>query len=369
MTSIVSVRLGLAACGLALMTALAFVSRPAAAQAVADAEVFFASLESLSAAQREARLFEGAKKEGTVVWYTTDGPQPTQQVLRAFAKKYPGVKPEFIRGKSREIADRITSEARANRHLFDLAKTSTETYDMYPSNIFASYKSPAKSEIPAAMQGDKWASVFTFVRVMGYNTKLVKSEDLPKSWDDLLDPKWKGKILFDESSLPEVGVLYARWGKDRTAAYVEKLGASGNLQIRTGRTTLSQMLSAGEAPIAVTVYPYDIENLRTKGAPVDWALLDQNPGLMQPTSISRRAAHPHAAALLYDYLLSKEGQEVYSAMGRTPANPNATVKNEREKAAVQDPRVAFDDMGVGGAPLEETMRLLDEKILRRSFQR
>ena len=369
MTSIISVRLKFAACGLALMTALTFVSRPAPAQAVADAEVFFASLESLSAAQREAKLFEGAKKEGTVVWYTTDGPQPTQQIFRAFAKKYPGVKPEFIRGKSREIADRITSEARANRHLFDLAKTSTETYDMYPSDIFARYRSPAKSEIPTSMQSDKWASVFSFVRAMGYNTKLVKEADLPKSWDDLLDPKWKGKILFDESSLPEVGALYARWGKERTAAYVEKLGASGNLQIRTGRTTLSQMLSAGEAPIAVTVYPYDIENLKAKGAPVDWALLDLNPGLLQPTSISRRAAHPHAAALLYDFLLSKEGQEVYAAMGRTPANPNAAVKNQREKVAVQDARVVFDEMGVGGAPLEETMRLLDEKILRRSFQR
>lgn len=357
-----------AACWFAVIS-VACTSKATVVHAIDDAEAFFATLESLSRSEREATLLQGAKKEGSVVWYTTDGPQPTQAILRAFAKKYPGVKPEFIRAKSRDIVDRITTEARANRNLFDLAKTSTETFDMYPPDIFARYDSPAKGEIPASMKGEKWVSVFSFVRAMGYNTNLVKPADLPKTWEDLLDPKWKGKILFDDSSLPEVGALYARWGKEKTSAYLEKLGSSGNLQIRTGRTTLSQMLSAGEAPIAVTIYPYDIENLRGKGAPVDWALLDQNPGLLQPTSISRKAPHPYSAALLYDYLMSKEGQEVYANMGRTPANPNAVVKNVREKAAVQDPRVAFDELGVGAAPYEETTKLLDEKILRRSFQR
>ena len=348
--------------------ALLAIVAPSHVRAADDAEAFFASLRPLSSAEREAKLLAGAKKEGSVVWYTTDGPQPTQQILRAFAKKYPGVKPEFIRGKSREIADRITSEARAGRDFFDLAKTSTETFNMYQDTIFARYDSPTKEEIPNSMKDEKWASLFTFVRALGYNSKLVKSADLPRTWEALLDPKWKGKILFDESSLAEVGALYARWGRDRTADYLEKLGASGNLQVRTGRTTMSQMLAAGEAPLAVTVYPYDIENLKSKGAPVEWDLLDHNPGLMQPTSISRKPAHPHAAALLYDYLMSKEGQEVYAAMGRTPANPNAAVKNEREKHAVQDPRVVFEELTVGGAP-EDSTRLLDEKILRRSFTR
>ncbi|HEY4134806.1 MAG TPA: ABC transporter substrate-binding protein [Alphaproteobacteria bacterium] len=342
---------------------------PVAVRAADDAEPFFASLESLSPADREAKLLEGAKKEGSVVWYTTDSPQSTQIMVKAFMKKYPSVKAEYIRGKSREIADRIMTEARSGRNLFDIAKTSTETVDVYPEGTFATYKSPVMDDLPATMKGKNWASIFTFVRALGYNSNMLKPADLPKTWEDLLDPKWKGKILFDESSVPEVNALYARLGKDKASDYLDRLGSSGNLRILTGRNTISQMLTAGEAPLAVTVYPYDVESLKRKGAPIDWALLDINPGLLQPLSIARKPAHPYAAALMYDYLLSKEGQEVYAEMGRTPANPKAAVKNEREKAAVQDPRVIFENLEGGGAPFEVTTQMLDEKILKRSLQR
>lgn len=339
-------------------------------RAAGDAESVLKALESLPAAEREKRLIAGAKKEGRVVWYTTDGPRPTQMMLRAFSKKYPFVKAEFIRAKSREILDRITTEGRAGRHLFDLAKTSTETFDLYEvEKVFAEYRSPAKSEIPANMTGPRWASIYTFTRAMGYNTDMVKVEDLPKTWEDLLDPKWKGKILFDHSSLPEISTLYARWGRDKTAAFVEKLGASGNLQLRRGRTVISQLLSAGEAPLGVTVYPYDIEGLKAKGAKVDWALLDPTPGLLQPNSIARNAPRPHSAALLYDFILSREGQKVYADMGRVPANPNVEAKFAREKAAITDPRVAFETPGVAGPPADEVTRLLDDKILKKAFKK
>ena len=281
------------------------------ASAEPDAETLLKGLEGLSAADREKALIEGAKKEGSVVWYTTDGPSPTQQMLRAFSQKYPFVKPGFIRAKSQDVLDRITTEARAGRNLFDIAKTSTETFDMYPvKEVFAAYTSPAKAALPESMRGERWASLFTFMRVLGYNSRQVKAEDLPQTWEDLLAPRWKGKVLFDPSSLPEIMTLHARWGKAKTLDYLDRLGASGALQLRDGRTTISQMLAAGEAPLGVTVYPYDVEGLKSKGAPIDWALLDPTPGLLQPVSLARNAPHPYSAALLYDFLLSKDGQKV-----------------------------------------------------------
>ncbi|HTI85783.1 MAG TPA: extracellular solute-binding protein [Alphaproteobacteria bacterium] len=338
----------------------------APARALSDTEAFYKGLEGLSAADREKTLVEGAKKEGTVVWYTTDGPTPTQVVIKAFSQKYPFVKAGFIRGKSQDILDRITTEARAGRNLFDVAKTSTETFDMYPvADVFAAYVSPAKTAIPENMRAERWSSVFTFVRAMGYNSRLLKESDLPKTWEDLLDPRWKNKILFDPSSLPEMMTLYTRWGRERAIDFVGKLGASGNLQIRNGRTTITQMLAAGEAPIGMTVYPYDVEALKSKGAPVDWALIDPSPGLLQPLSIARNAPHPYAAALLYDYLLSTDGQKVYAQMNRTPANPAVETSNPRERAAAKDPRIVFDTSGGRGSGTEEMLKVLDEKILKK----
>jgi iron(III) transport system substrate-binding protein len=348
---------------------------PGGALAAPDAEAILRELESLPQAEREKKLIEGAKKEGSVIWYTTDAPRATQILFKAFTEKYPFVKPQFVRSKSRELLDRITSEVRADRHLFDLAKTSTETFPMYPAEqVFANYNSPAKAELPANMKGDRWASLFTFIRAMGYNTNMVKKEDLPKTWEDLLDPKWEGRILFDQSSLPEVATLYTRWGKGKASAFLDQLGTSGNLQLRKGRSAIAQLLVAGEAPLAVTIYPYKINGLKKKGAPVDWTLLDPTPAIMQPLSIARHAPHPYSAALLYDFLLSQEGQEVYARMGRAPANPNVEASAPQMKAAIRDSRllllgVLSESPETAAINPDEIAKALDEKIVKKAFKK
>jgi iron(III) transport system substrate-binding protein len=345
-------------------------SAPVHAQDASDAEPLFKKLESMAPADREKTLIEGAKKEGAVVWYSTDSPRATQDVFKAFTDKYPFIKPGFIRGKSQDILDRITTEARAGRRLFDVAKTSTETFGLYPVDVFASYNSPIKAGLPDNMKGERWASIFTFVRALGYNTNMLKEQDLPKNWEDLLDSKWKGKILFDPSSLPEVMALYERWGMQKASDYFDRLGTSGNLQIRDGRTVITQLISAGEAPLGVTVYPYDVEMLKSKGAPIDWALIDPSPGLLQPTSIARYAPHPYSAALLYDFILSAEGgQKVYAKMGRVPADPNVESKGHREQAAIKDTRMVFNSEGPGSTVAEDSEKILNEKILNKAFKK
>lgn len=163
---------------------------PAWAQGKPDAQSILKKLEGLPQAEREKRLIEGAKKEGEVVWYTIDAPKPTQIVYKAFRKKYPFVKTQFIRAKSRAILDRVLTETRAGKHLFDLAKTSTETFNYYPvKKLFAAYNSPAKDNVPKSMKGERWASIFTFIRAIGYNSDQLKRADLPKTWEELLDPR------------------------------------------------------------------------------------------------------------------------------------------------------------------------------------
>lgn len=344
---------------------LALLLAPGLAHSAGAGEALYKRLESLSSAEREKVLIEGAKKEGRVVWYTTDSPRQTQILFRAFKLKYPFIDAQLIRGKSRAVLDRIITEYRAGRHFFDIAKTSTETFNLYPPEVFASYRSPAKDGIPEDMKGEKWGSLFTFVRAVAWNTTMLKPEEVPQTWENLLDPRWKGKILFDTSSLPEVTVLYGKWGKDRASDYIEKLGASGNLVLRPGRTVMTQLLGAGEAPLAVTVYPYDVEQLKAKGSPIDWGLIDLTPGLLQPNSISANAPNPHSAALLYDWLFS-EGQEVYAKMGRVPASPRLETRG-KDYNATKDPRLVLMSVNQNTEHAKEALKLLDEKIIKRVF--
>lgn len=356
----------------AALAALALLPLTAMAAEEAPAQALYNRLQSLSASERQTALVEGAKKEGKVVWYTTDSPRATQVLIKAFATKYPFIDAQFIRGKSRTILDRIVTEYRAGRHLFDIAKTSTETFNLYPPEVFATYRSPAKDTIPASMKSDRWASLFTFVRAIGWNTDMLKAEEVPKTWEELLDPKWKGKILFDHSSLPEVTILYNKWGREKTAEYLGKLGKSGNLALRRGRTVLTQLMAAGEAPLAVTVYPYNVEDMKKKGAPLDWGLLDMTPGLLQPSSISSNAANPHAAALLYDFLLG-EGQEVYAKMGRVPASPKVDASKSKSAKVTSDPRLVLisvdTEREANKTSVDDAMKLLDEKILDQAFKK
>jgi iron(III) transport system substrate-binding protein len=362
-------RLGLLAALLGTI-GLGNLALPAHAQNAADAESILKGLAQLSPAEREKALVEGAKKEGKVVWYTVDAPKTNEMVADAFAKKYPFIEAQFIRAKSRSIVDRITNEARAGRYIFDLATTSTETFYFYPvEEVFAQYTSPAKDAIPPSRKGDRWASAFIFIRTLGYNTSLVKAEDVPKTWEDLLDPKWKGKIMFDESSLDEVATLYRKWGKEKTSAYLDKLGKSGNLQILRGRNTTAQLLAAGEAPLGVTVYAYELEDLKQKQAPVEWSLIDPSPGALQMMSIARHAPHPYSAALLYDFTLGPDGQKLYADMNRLPANPQVKSKSARTDEAAKDPRFVVETPEGARSTTADALRLLDEKVLKVVLER
>src|SRR5215510_15839826 len=98
-------------------------------------------------------------------------------------------------------------------------------------------------------------------RVFAFNPRKVTRNDAPKTWEDLLQPRWKAEILFDESSLEEVVALLATWAREKTVNYFTRLSQQ-QLLIRVGRDTTTQMMMAGEAALAVTTYAYNNESLR-----------------------------------------------------------------------------------------------------------
>lgn len=336
---------------------------------VKNADEIWRSLERLPAKERENRLTAGAKAEGELVWYTNTGLDNAGQYTQAFIRAYPFIKANFWRGKSRDVVEKVVTEARANLFNVDVIKTTTDLLPvLMERNFLGRYESPARASFPSQAKGLLWTNMNYGFRVFGFNRKKVSRAEAPKTWEDLLQQRWKGEILFDESSLEEVLALRSAWGRDKTVTYLTKL-AQQQLLIRRGRDNIAQLLVAGEGSLAVTVYAYASEALRAKGAPVDWVAPDLVPVLIYPLTMARYAAHPYSAALFYDFLISDEGQRMLAKEGRIVADPKIEPFYPRMKELpllLTTGRVHINSVEDAQKHYKESLQILDQIILQRN---
>ncbi len=260
-------------------------------------EDIWKSLEKLPAAEREKKLVEGAKKEGEMLWYTNSGIENATRYIQAFKKNFPFINAQVWRAKTRQVTQRAISEANAGKHLVDVIKPSTDLLPpMLEKNLLAKYETPGRAIYPAQAKAPFFTSINYAFRVFAFNPRKVNRKDVPKTWEELLQPRWKGEILFDESSLEEVMSLLGAWGREKTVNYLTKLSQQ-QLLIRVGRDTTTQMMMAGEAPLAVTTYAYNNEgSARPKCAgrlgcrrPHSDAVVPVDAGAQRAPSARRRA--------------------------------------------------------------------------------
>jgi iron(III) transport system substrate-binding protein len=149
------------------------------------------------------KLIEGAKKEDALVWYTSASIEDVKAIFTVFGKKHPFIRTDFFRAGSAALFNRILNEARAGKVLFDLiAIRGLETHQLVKAGFLQRYVSPESTVYPAGFKDSHgyWVDYFDAYNVIGYNTKLLSRDQAPKSWEDLLDPKWKGKIALDEEN-------------------------------------------------------------------------------------------------------------------------------------------------------------------------
>jgi iron(III) transport system substrate-binding protein len=348
---------------------IVFSAATAGAAQLRNAEEVWKALERLPAPERDKKILEGAKGEGEMVWYTNSGLDNANGYIRAFRKAYAFVQPKLWRGKSRAVTDKLLTEARAGVFLADVIKTTSDHLPVvFAQNLIGRYESPIRASYPDYAKGPLWTNINYAFRVFGFNNKMISAQDAPKSWDELLDPKWKGKILFDESFQEEIVAMLQAWGKEKTETYLTKLNQQ-RLLVRRGRDTITQLLIAGEAPLAVTVYAYNVETLKAKRAPIDWALPDMTPVLLYPLTLARHAPHPYSAALFYDFMLSDQGQQVIAEEGRVLGNPKIEpiYPRMRElKKILGTPRVQVNRIEADDKQHKESLRLLDEVLLKRT---
>jgi iron(III) transport system substrate-binding protein len=347
---------------------LSLSTEPSFGAAARPAEEIWKSLETLSPAEREKKLVEGAKSEGEMLWYTNSGVENATRYIQAFKKHYPFINANFWRSKTRQVTQRVVSEAHAGRHLVDVIKPSTDLLPvLLEKNLIGRYDTPLRAIYPAHAKSVYFTNMNYAFRVFSFNPRKVSHKDAPKSWDDLLQPRWKGEILFDESSLEEVMALLTAWGRQRTINYFTRLSQQ-QLLIRIGRDTTTQMMMAGEAPLAVTTYAYNNEGLRAQNAPIDWIPEDLIPALIYPLTMARHAPHPYSAALFYDFLISEEGQRLIAKEGRIVAHPKVEPIYPRMKelqSFLGTPRIQLNTLEQNQKHYKEGLQILDEIVLKR----
>ncbi len=272
----------------------------------------------------EAAKIENAKKEGTLSFYTTMSVTAAEKLLGGFHRKYPFLKTELYRAGSERLLTKITTEARAKKHIADVyLSDSLDTHIIMNEGLVRRYVSPESKVYAAEFKHPEgfWTSSSIITRVLGYNTKLVAPADVPKRYEDLLDPKWKGKLGMPTDEIGWFAGLLTSMGREKGLAFMKKL-VQQDVQFRTGKTLLTQLLAAGEFSIAVVTNGDIVELLRRNGATIEWVGLEPVVSVLMPVMVANHAPHPHGAMLFVDFVLSREGQEIIRSVNRIPLRPD-----------------------------------------------
>ena len=298
----------------------------------AEAEEFFAALNRLAPAERREKLIEGAKKEGEVMLYSSSGLEEVRAMTNLFQKKFPFIKTRFNRKGGSQLFNVALMEFKGQKNLADVFWAGTSSIGpMYKQEraMLARYLSPERRAVTGEEYKDKegyWTATRISVAIFAYHAKKVPADKVPKNYADLLDSFWKGQLSVDTNPDRSPYLLAERMGWKAMEDYLKKL-AQQEPRLHRGRSARLQLILGGEVLGALDVNADNIVALQKEGAPMEYSIM--NPSLLSLTALAmpKRPAHPHAAVLLYDFFLSKEGQMELAREDNVP------VRDEVEIAA------------------------------------
>ena len=304
-----------------------------------------AEIANQKGADRHKILVEGARKEGKVVLYSA---MIVNQALRpmaaAFGKKYPFLKVEYWRGNSRAIIGKVLAETRANAMVADVIEGGGLSQALMKAGAIQSYSTPSLKAQNHKYYDSKgyWAATRFSYFGLGYNTKLVKASDVPKTYQDLLDPKWKGKMVWagkteTGSAMMFITFVRASMGEEKAEAYLKKLSRQNIIGLSGSPRAVINRVMQGEYPMALNIFMHHPIISALKGASMASQPLEPVPSNASVITLAKAAPHPHAAMLLIDFALSKEGQNVLRNANYLPSHPEVAPRSTLNKIV---PRVA-----------------------------
>ena len=260
-----------------------------------------------------------AEAEGKLMFYATFNAADSKTLIDGFKQLYPKIDAAYYRATDSVMVERIVTENRAGQNLWDVVMTSSfYGHNLKKRGLFAPYDSPERKFYRDGYKDPQatWTSAYTNYGALGYNTRAVSKASVPKSYNDLLKPEWKGQIGLEGRAYEWFGTMLKAMGDEKGLAYMRELAKQA--QLRSGRTLLAQLVAAGEFKGALTAYSQTFEVLKPSGAPVEWVYLNPVFANIHPTGVAPKAPHPNAARLFVDFVLSKRGQELIRGMNRIP---------------------------------------------------
>jgi iron(III) transport system substrate-binding protein len=293
---------------------------------------------------QDANVVERAKAEGSVNVFTSMQIADSRPVAEAFEKKY-GIKVTLWRASGEKVAQRVITESRGGRHEVDVVETDGAQMEiLHREKQLAPFASASVKDIPPSLLPAHGAYVPTRLSlyVLAYNTQRVAPHEVPKTYEDLLKPRWTGKLALETADVAWFAAVAKAMGEANGIAYFRKLAAM-KPSLRHGHTLMAELVAAGEIEIAVDAHVQGVARLKDKGAPIEWKALQ--PAFGQPSSVgvARRAPHPNAAVLFADFVLSREAQEIIKSRNRVPSSRAVDSPLNKFSYELIDPAIALDE--------------------------
>jgi iron(III) transport system substrate-binding protein len=304
------------------------------------------SLLKYNGADRDQKIVAAAQKEGTLTLYTSIAEKDIPLLMGPFEKKY-GVKVKVWRAGSDKVLQRTVTEANGKRYDADAIHISApEMEALYQEKLLQPVRSPVQADLIAGTvpAHHAWAGTLLTVFVQAYNTNLVKKEDLPKRYEDLLNPKWKGKLGIEMEDFDWFAATVSELGEAKGIKLFRDIVATNGISVRKGHSLLTNMVGSGEVPLALTIYNYMPEAARKKGVPIGWFALEPAIARANAIGITSHAQHPNAALLFYDYMLSPDAQKILRSLDYVPANGNVESPLGAMKMKVINPAITIGQM-------------------------
>jgi iron(III) transport system substrate-binding protein len=308
------------------------------------------------------KIIELAQKERNLVFYTSMDAGDARSLTEAFQKKYPFIKTDLFRGGREAVFSRFSLERKAGRYVTDVVSVGEfHVLEMKKQGLISRYASPEAQAFPQAFRDPQgyWTCVYLTVSVLAYNATRVKPDELPRSYEDLLQPKWQRRMALDANEERWVPGLMQSMGREKAINFLRAL-AQQEIYIRRGRSLLTQLLLAGEFDVQIVAYWHEVNRLMKQKAPIGWVGIEPAITGAPQLSLVDKSPHPNAARLFIDFVLSAEGQGILARLGRVAARQGVKPEGypENLKLFLPDPELV-------AAHLEENRRLYESLFVKK----
>jgi iron(III) transport system substrate-binding protein len=274
-------------------------------------------------------LIDAAKKEGKVVWYTGLGiTEAAKPLFDAFMKKYPGIQVDAARYTAPDILLRVQNEAQAKNYVVDVADGTATVPALVTGNFLDKYVPEPAAKYPPELKDPNglWVAGWQFFRAVGYNTDMIPKDQVPKTYEDLLNPRWKGAMAWadDPAMIGPPGFIYSvltQMGEEKGTEYLKKLATQNIAKVPASELVVIGQVLEGQYAINLTTLTHHFLLPQYRKAPGAWIKLEPISQIVNAIGLVKNAPHPNAGKLLIDFILSDEGQGILRDAGYIPANP------------------------------------------------